>query len=82
MDDFAGEQWGDPDDRYLEHLKRYGHLIGSMQNGDQWELWLWHEGDDAKGRDLIEIKGVKLWHKITSLSDLPPLPPIPFPPYE
>jgi hypothetical protein len=77
MDEYAQEQRGDADDVLLEHLKKYGHFSGYMENGDQWELTLYHEGDEANGRELIEIKGVKLWHKIRPAADLPPLPIIP-----
>ena len=77
MDEYAEEQWGDPDDQLLRQLEKHGHFSGYMENGDQWSLSLYRDGDDANGRKLIEIKGVKVWHTIRPASDLPPLPLIP-----
>jgi hypothetical protein len=82
MTNDAEEQWGDADDRLLKQLKEYGHISGTTADGHMWELTLHQEGDEAKGRDLIEVKGVKVWHELRLIPPLPPLPPLPFPPEE
>jgi hypothetical protein len=76
----AEEEWGDPDDKLLKHLKTYGHLSGMIDDGGLWELTLYQDGDEAKGRSLMEIKGVKMWHELRIMPPLPPFPLLPFPP--
>lgn len=73
----AEEQHGDPDNEILNQVQRYGHFSGYTEKGDQWTLSIYHEGDEAKGRELIEIKGVKVWHELRLAADLPPLPTFP-----
>jgi hypothetical protein len=76
----AEEQWGDPDDKLLKQLQEYGHLSGATADGGLWELTLYHEGDEANGRSLMEIKGVKMWHELRIMPPLPYFPQLPFPP--